>query len=234
MLTVFIPGLLCSPRLYAPVVPSVWAFGPTMVADTRRDDSLSGIAERLLETVPGCFALVGLSLGGYVALEVARQAPDRIGALALLSTSARPDSQEQTENRRAQVSMVRQGGFDDLVDAAFPVTVCRENEADESLRANFRAMAADVGVDAFERQQHAAITRPDARPHLAGISCPTLVLHGAGDRLIDPENGRELAAGIPDATFELLDRCGHSPTVEQPEATAAALTELLTRADLGE
>jgi pimeloyl-ACP methyl ester carboxylesterase len=228
--TVLVPGLLCSERLYAPVLPALWTHGPTTVADTRRDDSLADIAERLLASIVGPFALVGLSMGGYIALDVVRQAPERVRALALLSTSARPDTPEQSATRRQQIELVRAGSFDQLVEAAFPLTVDAANADDEQLLSNWREMADEVGPDAFVRQQDAIIKRADSRPLLPTITCPTLVVHGAGDQLIDPDNGRELATRIPDAHLELLDQCGHSPTLERPHATASALTSLLSAA----
>lgn len=228
--TILIPGMLCSPRLYEPVLPALWSFGATTVADTRRDDSLAEIAQRLLASVAGPFALVGLSMGGYIALEVVRQAPGRVLALALLSTSARPDTPEQAASRREQVAMVQAGRFDDLVEAAFPLLVEAGNAHNDRLRSIVRTMAAEVGPEAFCQQQEAIIGRSDSRPLLPTIACPTLVVHGTGDQLIGPENGRELATDIPGAHIELLDNCGHSPTLERPDATAHALTSLLTTA----
>ena len=228
--TILIPGLLCSPRLYEPVLPTLWSFGATTLADTRRDDILAKIAQRLLASVPGPFALVGLSMGGYIALEVVRQAPKRVLALALLSTSARPDTPEQAATRREQIAMVQAERFDELVDAAFPLIVDAGNAHNDRLRSVWRTMAAEVGPEAFCRQQEAVIGRSDSRPFLPTIACPTLVVHGTGDQLIDPENGRELATDIPGAHLELLDNCGHSPTLERPDATAHALTSLFTTA----
>ena len=116
--TILVPGLLCSPRLYAPVLPALWRCGAVTVADTRRDRSIPAIAARLLAEAPERFALAGLSMGGYVALEVVRQAPERVAALALLSTSARPDTPEQTAVRREQLAMVAEGRFDEVVTPA--------------------------------------------------------------------------------------------------------------------
>lgn len=227
--TVFVPGLLCSPRLYEPVLPSAWAFGPITVADTRRDPTLIAIAQRLLGTTPSRFALVGLSMGGYIALEVMRQAPERVAGLALMSTSARPDTPEQSAARSDQIAAARNGHFDDLVQAAFPQIVAPSNASNEHLREGWRAMAADVGPDVFCRQQAAITQRPDSRPLLQAITCPTLVIHGNDDQLIPVENGQELGSGIPGAHLELMNGVGHSPTLEAPEATAGALSALLSR-----
>jgi pimeloyl-ACP methyl ester carboxylesterase len=228
--TVFVPGLLCSPRLYEPVLSAAWAHGPVTVADTRHDRTISDMASRLLSGAPRQFAVVGLSMGGYVALEVLRQAPDRVLAAALMSTSARPDTPEQRAARSGQVAAVRAGGFEELVAAAFPAVVGADSEHDAALRERWSAMADDVGPRAFERQQQATGGRIDQRPLLASVTCPTLVLHGTGDRLIPVEHGRELASGIPGARLELLDGCGHSPTWERPVESAAALAGLLRNA----
>lgn len=226
--TVLVPGLLCSPRLYAPILPAVWQFGGVMIADTRRDTSLPAIAERLLDSAPDHFALVGLSMGGYIALEVMRQAPERVTHLALLSTSARPDTPEQTAARREQIEEARAGRFTQLVDAAFPLIVAPENAHDAQLHATVRAMAEDVGPEVYVRQQEAIIARPDSRPDLPRIACPTLVVHGAQDQLITPVFGAEIADGIPGARYVRLEHCGHNSSLEQPEAIAAALTDLLS------
>src|SRR5262249_7638152 len=97
---VLIPGLTCSPRLYADQVPRLWRFGPVMVADHTRDDSMSAIARRILAAAPPRFALAGLSMGGYIAFEIMRQAPQRVVKLALLGTGARAETSEQTERRK--------------------------------------------------------------------------------------------------------------------------------------
>ena len=229
--TVLIPGLLCSPGLYEPVLGAVWQHGGVTVADTRRDDTMTGMAGRLLDGAPERFALAGLSMGGYVALEVMRQAPERVRALALLSTSARPDTPEQTAARREQIAMARSGRYDELVQGAFPLVVDASNEQNDELRATVVAMSREVGAEVFCVQQEAVIGRADSRTLLGSISCPTLVLHGAGDRLIAPEIGAELAAGIADAEHLVLDRCGHTPTLERPDAVGPALGALLDRVD---
>ena len=119
--TVLVPGLACSARLYEELMPYVWAHGAATLADTRRDHSIGGIAERLLADAPPRFALAGISMGGYVTLEVMRQAPERVRGLALISTSARSDTPEQEASRRQQIDLTHAGKFDDLVEAAFPV-----------------------------------------------------------------------------------------------------------------
>ena len=107
--TVLVPGLLCSPRLYAEQLPALWRFGPVSVASIHHDDSMAAIARRFLAAAPPQFALAGLSMGGYLAFEIMRQAGHRVTRLALLNTSARPDTAEQAQSRRDQVAMTQDG-----------------------------------------------------------------------------------------------------------------------------
>ncbi|MEO7753184.1 MAG: alpha/beta hydrolase [Terracoccus sp.] len=225
--TVLVPGLLCSARLYDELLPAVWSYGGATVADTRRDSTMTGMARRLLDAAPDRFALVGLSMGGYVALEVMRLAPERVSALGLISTSARPDSAEQAASRREQQRAVAAGRFTELVEAVYPVLVDAGNVARPDLAGAWRRMALEIGPDAFVTQLDAAVDRPDSRPDLASIRCPTSVIHGTGDRLIAAENAVELADGIPGARLTLVQDAGHMIAQEQPAAVAAAVSELL-------
>jgi pimeloyl-ACP methyl ester carboxylesterase len=227
MHAILVPGLLCSARLYERVLPVVWGHGAVAIADTRRDDTLGEMAERLLADAPERFALVGLSMGGYLALEVLRRAPGRIRALALISTSARPDTPEQATGRREQMAMARAGGFDELVEAVFPVLVDSGARGDRELHAIWTSMAHSVGPNAFCSQQQAIIVRPDSRPLLPTITCPTAVIHGVGDGLIGVEQGKELAAAIPGARLTIIDACGHMSALEQASAVGAGLDGLL-------
>jgi|SRR5579875_4855 len=222
---VLVPGLLATPRLYAEQIPELWRIGPVTVAVHDRDDSLSAIARRILSTAPPRFALAGLSMGGYIAFEILRQAPERVAKLALLDTSARPDTPEQTEQRRAQMDEARKGRLGDVVDMLFPRLVHARRWSDESLRRISRLMAQEVGVEGFIRQQTAIIGRPDSRPGLAAIRCPTLVIVGDGDLLTPPERAEEIAQGIRGARLAVIADSGHLSTLEQPAAVTRALVE---------
>jgi pimeloyl-ACP methyl ester carboxylesterase len=222
-----VPGLLCSPRLYADQIPELWRLGPVTIADHTRDDSVVAIARRILAGAPARFALAGLSMGGYVSFEILRQAPARVAKLALLDTSARPDLPEQSENRRAQIALARRGRLDEIVRAAFPNSVHPAHRADERLRQVFVDMAAEVGAKAFERQQLANIGRPDSRPELGEIRCPTLVLVGDSDQLTPPDRAAEIADGIAGARLVTVPESGHSSTLEQPEFVTRALLDFL-------
>ena len=225
---VMISGLLASARLYADQIPALWRFGPVTVADHTRDDSMAAIAARILADAPPVFALVGLSMGGYISLEIMRQAPGRVRRLALLDTSARADRPDQTERRRAQMQIAREGRLEDIIDQQYPLIVDRSRRDDPVLRGIVTAMAKETGEDVFIRQQTAIIGRPDSRQDLAAIACPTLVLVGDGDQLIPPEHSQELADGIAGSRLVIVPACGHLSTVERPEAVTSALVNWLS------
>jgi pimeloyl-ACP methyl ester carboxylesterase len=182
------------------------------------------IAASILAAAPPRFALVGLSMGGYLALTIMRMAPERVAKLALLDTSARPDRPEQTERRHAQIALAQAGRFGEVVDALFPIFVHRSRHDDAELRRIVRLMAEETGPQAFERQQRAIMARPDARPLLASIRCPTLVLVGEGDELTPPALSQEIADGIAAARLVVVPQCGHLSTLEQPDAVNRALS----------
>jgi pimeloyl-ACP methyl ester carboxylesterase len=220
-----IPGLTCSARLYAEQIPALWRFGPVMVADHTRDDSMTAIARRILAAAPPRFALAGLSMGGYIAFEILRQAPERVAKLALLDTGARAETPEQTERRKAPIALAKSGRYSEVPDTAFPLYVHRSRHNDTALKQLVRMMAQETGVEAFLRQQQAIMSRPDSRPSLAAIKCPTLVLVGDGDEATPPELAREIAAAIPGARLAMIADCGHLSTLEQPERVTAAVVD---------
>jgi pimeloyl-ACP methyl ester carboxylesterase len=213
--------------MYAGQIPQLWRVGPVLIADHTRDDSMSGIARRILRVAPARFAMVGLSMGGYIAFELLRQAPERIAKVALLDTSARADAPEQSAMRRAQMTLASQGRLAEVVEQQFPRLVHREHRADAVLRQVFTLMAEDVGAAGFIRQQTAILGRADSRPTLGSIHCPTLVLVGEGDELTPPERAAEIAAGIPGARLTTVPQSGHMSTLEQPDEVTRALLEWL-------
>ena len=222
---VLVPGLNCSARLYGEQVPPLWRFGPVQVADHTRDDNMAAIAARILAAAPGRFALAGLSMGGYIALEIIRQAPPRVARLALLDTGARADTPEQTARRIRLIELAQSGRFAEVPDALFPILVHRNRQGDAKLRDINRTMAAETGPEAFVRQQRAIMGRQDLRPTLAAIKCPTLVLVGDGDELTPPALAQEMAAGIPGARLVTVPDSGHLSTLEQPAAVTKALVD---------
>lgn len=224
---VLVPGLNCSARLYTDQIPVLWQFGPVTVADHCRDDSMAAIARRVLAAAPPRFALAGLSMGGYIAFEILRQAPDRVAKVALLDTGAGPEMPERTAQRKPLIEMAQQGRFAAIADDHFPLLVHRKRQGDAALKATVRAMNEEVGPEAYCRQQQAVIGRTDSRPSLAAIACPTLVLVGDGDQLTPSALAREIAAGIPGARLVVVPECGHVSTLERPQAVNEALVDWL-------
>ena len=224
---VLVPGLACSPRIYVPILPALWRFGPVMVANHIRDDSMAAIARRILSEAPPHFALAGHSMGGYIAFEIMRQASERVMKLALINTQARPDTPEASARRSGQVERVQCGAYRAVLDELFPGFVHPSRRGDEALRGLVHDMGDDIGSEAFIRQQNAIMARPDSRPTLASIKCPTLVLTADQDNTIPNSLSTEMAEGIAGAKLVILPECGHLPQVERPQATADALSEWL-------
>jgi pimeloyl-ACP methyl ester carboxylesterase len=218
--------LLCSAEAFAPQIAALWPYGPITVASTLEGDTIAAIARTILATAPPRFALCGISMGGYISLEILRQAPERVVKLALLDTSAAPETPEATLQRRALVTQARTGDFRALLKQVLPpILLHPDHQDDEALIETHVRMGLAVGVEAMARQQEAIITRADSRPHLAAISVPTLVLVGDRDLLTPPERAEELAAAIPNARLKVVPVCGHASTLEQPEAVNRALIE---------
>ncbi len=225
--SVLLPGLLCTPRLYAEQLSALWAFGPVTVGDHTRDDSVAGIAQRVLANAPPRFALIGLSMGGYVAMEILRQAPERVAKLALLDTTARPDTPEQTASRREMIALARNGRFGEVPERQYSILVAPLRLSDEDLKRIVRTMAEQVGAEAFERQQTAIMNRPDSRPGLAAIRCPMLMLVGEQDVLTPPDRAREISSAITGSRLVTVPHCGHLSALERPAEVTRALVELL-------
>jgi len=222
---VLIPGLGCTPRLYAEQLPALWTFGPVTVADHRRGDSMDQIARQILDYAPPKFALGGLSMGGYIALAIMRMAPERVQKLALLDTGARSDTPEQSERRKAQIAMAESGKLGEIADQLWPLLVHKDRTGDTTLKQVPDEMIRVAGTEAFANQQRAIMTRPDSRPGLSDIRCPTLVLVGEGDQLTPLHLAEEMAGLIPGSHLVVVPGSGHLSTLEQPHAVTRALVE---------
>lgn len=225
---VLVPGLSCSAALYAPQWPAIADGRPILVAEHSLDDNLPDIASRLLRAAPERFALCGLSMGGYIAFEVLRQAPERVTRLALLDTSAKPATPETNAPREQMIALAEKGAFDNVTTLLWQRLVAPARLADEPLRLLVRQMADDVGADGFVRQQRAIMQRPDSRPVLASTSCPTLVVVGEEDIITPVAEAREMAeiAGAH-AWLKVIPACGHLSTLEAPETVTAELQRWL-------
>jgi len=224
---VLLPGLNCSPRLYGAQLPALWRIGPVQVADHTRADTMQGIAASILAAAPPQFHLVGLSMGGYIAFEVLRQAPERVLKLALLDTSARADLPEQAERRRGFIQLAMDGRFHEINDILWPLLVHPARQSHKALRVVVDAMAAETGADAFIRQQSAIAGRPDSRRDLHSIKSETLVVVGEADQITPPQLAHEIADGIRGARLEVVAECGHLSTLERPEVMTRLLMDFL-------
>ncbi|MEA1652335.1 alpha/beta fold hydrolase [Nitrospirillum sp. BR 11164] len=222
---VLIPGLLCTAEVFAPQVAALWPHGPVTVANTLAGETMADMAAAILADTPPRFALGGLSMGGYVALEIMRQAPERVVKLALVSTQALPDTPEQSDQRRAFVALARKARFASVLRQAMAGMLHPDHRDDDQLAAVNLRMGLTVGVEGLARQTAAIISRPDSRPTLPAIRVPTLVLVGDSDPLMPPERSRDMAAAIPGARLVVVPQCGHASTLEQPEAVNQALVE---------
>ena len=218
-----LPGLLNDAALWQAQVDALGAAADCRVADFTQQDSVAAMAQSVLDAMPGRFAMAGLSMGGYVALEVMRRAPERVTRLALLDTKARADTAEQIERRHALVALAQKGRFKGVTPRLLPLLIHESRLAEEELPAAVIAMAERVGRDAFLSQQKAILGRPDSLPTLVTIRCPPLVLCGRQDQLTPLDCHREMAAGIAGARLVVVEDCGHLGPMERPEAVTDAL-----------
>lgn len=226
---VLVPGLLCTRALWEPQIVALGGVADIAVANHRRHRTMKGIARSILASAPKRFALAGLSMGGYIAFEVLRQAPERVERLALLNTGSRADTPERTAARRDLIADAERKGVAYAQKLLMPSLVHKARLDDKALVETVMQMAIDTGLAAFERQQAAIIGRPDSRPFLPSIRCPTLVLVGREDARTPVELSREIAAAIPGANLKIVPNCGHLSTLERPEAVNRALRTWLTQ-----
>lgn len=225
---VFIPGLMCTGRIYQHQVEELGQRHPVLLANHWSHATMKEVAASILEAAPERFILAGTSMGGYAAFEIMRQASDRVGKLILLSTSAKPDTPDRSKGRREQVAAARKANnMRAGTKALFPKLVHPARHEDQPLLTTFIEMAEQLGLDAFERQIEAIISREDSRPLLAEVKVPTLVVVGKDDALIVPDEGREIAAGIKGAKLVEIENAGHMCMIERPEAVTKALAEFV-------
>jgi len=225
---ILVPGLSCNGALYAPQWPALADGRPILVAEHSLDDTFSGIVQRLLAAAPARFALCGLSMGGYVAFEVLRQAPERVTRLALLDTTAKPATPETNLPREQMIALAEKGAFDNVTTLLWQKLVAPARLTDEPLRLLVRQMAEDVGAGGFIRQQRAIMRRPDSRPTLAGSTCPVLVLVGEEDEITPLAEAREMAALVgARGRLAIVPGSGHLSTLEAPERVTAELLRWL-------
>jgi pimeloyl-ACP methyl ester carboxylesterase len=220
--------LACDAELWRAQVAALSPLRPVQVTDVHtRFASLPEMAAALLAETSGDLLLCGTSMGGMLAPEVVRQAPQRVKALALLASSARPDTDELIQLRNDAIQLFEQVRLREVLQANLAFAFEPAHAA--ALAPAYLAMIERAGAAQLILQNRAIMSRADQRSLLPHITCPTLVLVGRSDQLTPPEHGQEMAALIPDAQFELLDTCGHMLTWEQPQRVNALLIDWLAR-----
>jgi pimeloyl-ACP methyl ester carboxylesterase len=224
---VLLPGLLCDATLWRAEIEGLADLAAIFVPDLTLDDTVGEMAARVLAVAPQRFALGSLSMGGYVAFEIMRQAPERVERLALFSASASPDTPEHAAERRRAMESLRLGRFVGVGSHLLPQLI-HPSHLDDAVGETVRDMAERVGGTAFLRQQEAILSRPDSRPTLATIKVPTLVGVGDGDVLTPPVEARVIHEGIPGSTLHVFAACGHLPALESPAECVALLRTWLT------
>lgn len=192
-----LPGLLCDEALWRHQIDALSDCADCLVPDLRSQDSVAAMARAALDLAPDRFALAGLSMGGCVAFEVLRQASARVTRLALIDTKARPDTPDETRRRRGLLALAEKGRFKGVTPRLLPLLIDEARLDDAALTDEIIAMAARIGRDGFLNQQRAIMGRPDSRPTLAAIDCPTLILCGRQDALTPIADHQQMAAGIP-------------------------------------
>lgn len=225
---VLVPGLLCDAALWEHQIRYLSETANIRTADVTRSETIIEMAEAVLAMAPEKFALAGLSMGGYVSLEIMRRAPERVKKLALLDTSARSDTEEQTRRRHHLIKLARESAFSEVISTLLSLIVHPDRMQDEQLCNNIKEMNRRVGPEIFTRHQVAIIGRPDSRNDLqTTIKCPTLILCGRQDALTPLEVHEEMSSMIPKSRLAIIEDCGHMSTMERPQAVTALLRDWL-------
>lgn len=227
---ILIPGLACNAELWRDQVPALApAWQPAVTDVIARCTSIETMAAALLAEHAGPLVLCGASMGGMVAMEAVRQAPARVRGLALLGTSARPETPDIQTLREQAMALFAAGRAEEVLRANVMFAFDRQHPDLKALSARYFALVMQAGTTQLIQQNRAVIARPDARPHLPQVRCPTLVISGQADGQTPPECAREIAALVPGAELHLLPHCGHMLTMEQPAAVNALLQDWLAR-----
>lgn len=221
-----VPGLICDDEVWAHPQSHLSDVADCRIVPADEADTMQELARAVLESAPDTFAIAGFSMGGYVALEVLRQAPERVTRLALLDTSSRGDTLEKAAGRTAAIADCEEGRFDDLLDRFVPLLLHSERMS-EPLAAQVRAMGHRVGPALFARRHRAMRTRTDGRDLLAGCEIPVRAIVGRSDALTSVEENQEIADLAPRGRLSIVEDCGHMPPLERPQAATALLRDWL-------
>jgi len=226
---VLLPGLLNTRRVFEPQIEALSDLADCVVPELWHHDTIGAMAEATLKLAPPTFALVGFSMGGYVAFEVMRRAAERVARLALMDTQATPDSAESTKRRRALLEQTKIGRFRGVQRALLPQLVHSRHINDDAISQPIFDMAQEIGADGFVREQRAIIGRADSRRLLVDIDIPTVVIVGRQDQVTPLPRSEEMAADIADSRLVVLEECGHMSPLEKPAEVTAALRRWLSQ-----
>ncbi|MEJ6020762.1 alpha/beta fold hydrolase [Ramlibacter sp. PS4R-6] len=224
---VLVPGLAGDRVMWRSQLEALSAWQPVVTDVHMRHGSIPDMASALLAEVPGRLVLVGASMGGMVAMEAARQAPERVAALALLGTSAQPENEGMRQVRENAITLFGQGRLREVIEPNVGFAFHPDHVQDPSIARDYLEFVLRAGADQLVRQNRAVISRPDARLHLPYVNCPVLVMHGDSDQLVPPDCGREIAGLAPQAQLHVVPRCGHMLTMERPQEVNARLAAWL-------
>jgi pimeloyl-ACP methyl ester carboxylesterase len=220
-----LPGLLNDASVFTDQVAALSTVATVEVGDLSLAETIPDMAASVLKLASAKhFVLLGLSLGGYVAFEIMRQAPERVAGLVLMDTTARPDTPEASAKREALIKLAATD-LDAVTEQLLPLLSHPDLTNLPAVRGVIQSMASGLGKEVFERQQRAIMGRPDSRPTLKSIACPTLVICGEDDQITPPELATEMATGIRHAKLELIAQCGHLATLDQPELVCGLLLD---------
>ena len=223
----FVPGLLCSARLFDAQIAALAPANEIEVADHTTADTMTDVAQAILAQAPEAFTLIGLSMGGYISFEILRQAPERVRRVALLDTQARADTDDIIAHRRRLLDVADRDGAVAVQRELLPRLIRQDRIGEQPLTSEILTMAEEVGEAGFRNQTHAIMGRPDSRDMLGTIACPTLIIVGDQDILTPPDRSREMADRIEGAELRIIRDCGHLSTMEAPDAVNRILMDWL-------
>ena len=226
---VLLPGLLNTRRVFEQQIEALSDIADCIVPELWRHDTMAAMAEATLAMAPPTFALVGFSMGGYVAFEILRRAPEKVERLALMDTQAVPDSAESTKRRRALLDQTKIGRFRGVQRTLLPQLVHPRHIDDATISQPIFDMAQEIGAEGFVSEQRAIIDRADSRHTLVDIDIPTVVIVGRQDQVTPLPRSEEMAADIANSRLVVLEECGHMSPLEKPVEVTAALRRWLSQ-----
>lgn len=224
---VFLPGMMCDGRLFGPQVAALSGHHPITMMPMTRGDSIEAIARQVVAAAPPRFALLGLSMGGIVAMELARLIPERITRLCLMDTNPMPETPSKKAEREPQIIRVQAGRLREVMGEEMKPNYLAPGPQRADVLRLVMEMAETLGPEVFVRQSRALQKRPDQQRTLRTLKIPTLVMCGRDDRLCPVQRHEFIAHLIPKARLEVIEEAGHLPVLEQPEVVNEILADWL-------